>query len=183
MLGSCRLCQTPNAQLRNSHYLPKAIYRQLRDRSVAKPDPWVIIGNSSYQTSKQMTAYLLCDACEGALSANGEDWGLKRFQRLDGTFELASILSAQLPVTASADNPTKVYTAGTVPTLDPDAMAYFAASVFWRGSIYPWNYDGSIPVPLGRYGEEFRQYLRGEQDFPTHALLNLLHFSSFRSQC
>lgn len=173
MLGTCRLCQATNVKLRDSHYVPKAVYRQLRDPGAAKPDPWTITSKASFQTSKQMTAHLLCDGCEGALSANGEDWVLRRFQRLDGTFELASILSAQLPVAASNDNPTKVYTAGTVPDLDAAAMAYFAASVFWRGSLHPWNDDGSIPVALGRYGEEFRRYLRGEQAFPTHAVLIL----------
>lgn len=172
MLGGCRLCLAQGVALRANHYVPKAVYRQLRDTSSKRPDPWVISGQASFQTSKQLTAHLLCDGCEGALSANGEDWVLKRFRRLDCSFELAWILCAQKPVAASADNPTKVYTAASIPGMNAAALAYFAASVFWRGAIHPWNDDGTIPVPLGkRYSDEFRRYLRGERPFPENAAL------------
>jgi hypothetical protein len=50
-------------------------------------------------------------------------------------------------------------------------LSYFAASMFWRASVYPWNEDGSIPVPLGPFREPFRQYLMGLAHFPQHCVL------------
>ena len=50
--------------------------------------------------------------------------------------------------------------------IDVSALSYFAASIFWRGSIHPWNEDGSCPVKLGPFEEPFRKYLMGLTGFP-----------------
>jgi hypothetical protein len=58
-----------------------------------------------------------------------------------------------------------------IPEINIGALSYFAASIFWRGSIHPWNDDGSIAVHLGTSAEEFRQYLMGERTFPRECYL------------
>jgi hypothetical protein len=58
-----------------------------------------------------------------------------------------------------------------IPEIDVSALAYFAASIFWRGSIHPWNDDGTVPVSLGPYQEQFRRYLMGLDAFPKDCAL------------
>jgi hypothetical protein len=60
-------------------------------------------------------------------------------------------LASRTPDVASVTNVTKIYFASKVPEIDVYALAYFAASIFWRGSIHPWNDDGSVPVDLGPF--------------------------------
>jgi hypothetical protein len=157
--GQCRLCLKPGVELQKSHYIPAAVYKVLREGDKTNPNPWVITKDGSVQTSKQKTAYLLCSKCENLLSKNGENWVLKHYLRADGRFPLAEILSSRAPYMATRGNPTKVFAAAVIPEIDVSALAYFGASIFWRGSIYEWNTDGSIPVRLGRFQEQFRGYL------------------------
>ncbi len=71
----------------------------------------------------------------------------------------------------SAGNPSKIYYASSIPGVRVSDIAYFAASIYWRGSLYPWNEDGSTPVELGPFQEEFRQFLLGKAGFPEHSCL------------
>ena len=43
--------------------------------------------------------------------------------------------------------------------------------MFWRGSIYPWNQDKTVPVRLGVFQDFFRTYLLGAADFPKDCCL------------
>jgi hypothetical protein len=63
--------------------------------------------------------------------------------------------------------PTRLYYAVGIPEINIEALTYFAASIFWRGAVHPWNSDGTVPVSLGPFFEdELRQYLVGFQSFP-----------------
>lgn len=171
MIGQCKLCLQDALKLQNSHYFPAGIYKILRDEGQKNPNPWELTNKTVVQTSRQMTAPLLCSDCEQRLSRNGENWVLRHCLGRDGTFPLASILSSITPDEFSGSSTTRFYYTSTIPEIDASAMAYFAASVFWRGSIYPWNKDGSIPVQLGPFQEQFRQYLMGFKTFPTDSAL------------
>ena len=173
MIGTCKLCLIPGLELRGSHYIPKAVYRQLRDVTSSNPNPWSIDKATSVQTSRQLIAPLLCETCEGRFSKFGEDWVLRHFLKADGGFRLASILAVHKPTVYADGNATRVYLAGDIPEIDVASLTYFAASMFWRGSIHPWNDDGSVPVPLGPYAEPFRRYLQGDQEFPEDVALLL----------
>jgi hypothetical protein len=170
-VGRCKLCRRNGFPLRESHYLPKGIYRLLRDDGAKNPNPWLLTDKTSVQTSRQMTASLLCDDCEQRLSDMGENWVLARCLRKDGAFPLAATLRSREPDVSGPQTPTKVYYAAGIPEIDVAALAYFAASIFWRGSIHSWNTDGSIPVRLGPFSEAFRRYLMGISPFPTHCAL------------
>jgi hypothetical protein len=169
--GQCRLCLRNNVVLRDSHFLSKGIYKILRDPTAKIPDPFHITPSTSLQTSKQLKHHLLCETCECRLNGNGETWVLGKCLHRDGTFPLAHMLSRTNPDLAAAGNPTKLYYANRIPSISVSSLAYFGASIFWRGSIHPWNEDGSFPVILGPFQERFRRYLVGEESFPTDACL------------
>jgi hypothetical protein len=166
MKGQCKLCLKEDVELQVSHFLPKGIYRILRDANEKNPNPWIITNNSAVQTSWQMTAYLLCRSCEQRLSKNGECWVLRHCLRNDGKFILASILANKRPDISENTTETRIYFAAQIPEIDVAALSYFAASIFWRGSIYPWNEDRSARVKLGPFGEQFREYLMEQGAFP-----------------
>jgi hypothetical protein len=170
-MEQCKLCLQSVATLRDSHFLSAGIYRILRDDNEKNPNPWVLSGKGAVQISRQMKAHLLCADCEQRFSKFGERWVLKHCLRKDGTFLLKSTLSARTPDISSPPNPTKIYYASGIPDINIEALSYFAASIFWRGSIYPWNDDGSIPVNLGPFQEQFRTYLMGQAAFPKDASL------------
>ena len=172
-IGTCKLCLTSNASLQGSHYIPKGVYRQLREGGAGNPNPWLITKDRSVQSSKQLKANLFCDVCEALLSRHGEDWVLKHFLKANGEFKLQSILERHPPSFFSDNDSTRVYRAAQIPEIDVAALSYFAASIFWRGSIHGWNGDGSLPVPLGPYGEPLRRYLRTEESFPENMALLL----------
>jgi len=78
------------------------------------------------------------------------------------------------PQLASRQSPTKLYYAFKIPEINISALAYFAASMFWRGSINRWNDDGSISVSLGPFQEQLRQYLMGLLAFPQDCSLSVV---------
>jgi hypothetical protein len=120
-----------------------------------------------------MTAPLLCDECEQRFSTYGENWVLRNCLRQNGSFRLASILESRTPDLTAPETTTKIHYAVNIPEIDLTALAYFAASIFWRGSVYPWS-DSNYPVRLGPFEESFRKYLLGDAGFPPDAALWVL---------
>jgi hypothetical protein len=145
--------------LKDSHFLPAGIHKRLRDKNEKNPNPWVVSKKTAVQSSRQKTAHLLCFDCEQRFSKYGENWVLGHCLQQDGSFPLASILASKTPDVSSNNNPTRIYYASKIPEISISALAYFAASMFWRGSVCAWDEDGSIPVRLGPFQEQFRQYL------------------------
>lgn len=173
MLGTCKLCLRDGVELRDSHFVPAGVYRILREESSKNPHPWLLTQSTSFQTSQQMTAPLLCDECEQRFSTYGENWVLRNCLRQNGSFRLASILESRTPDLTAPETTTKIHYAVNIPEIDLTALAYFAASIFWRGSVYPWS-DGNYPVRLGPFEESFRKYLLGDAGFPPDAALWVL---------
>jgi hypothetical protein len=63
----------------------------------------------------------------------------------------------------------KIYSAKSNPQIDSGALAFFAASVFWRAAVHHWRYLRLAPISrivLGPYQEQLRKFLLGEQRFP-----------------
>ena len=91
--------------------------------------------------------------------------------RADGSFKLADLLNEKAVFIEDVRNNWKMFRSEDLPEVNVLALVYFAASMFWRMSVYPWNDDGTYPVKLGKYEEQFRQYLLGERAFPNNAYL------------
>jgi hypothetical protein len=66
------------------------------------------------------------------------------------------------------------YEAALIPEVNAAAITHFAIGIFWKASIYGWNTDGSIPVNLVGYDDQFRHFLLGEVEFPTDAVLAVM---------
>ncbi len=171
--GTCPMCLTLDVRLQYSHFLPQAIYKSLRAPSTnANPNPVSMTRYEVKQTSSQRRAYLFCSQCEGRLSRNGENWVLRNALKNDGTFKLRSVLEryrCQLDHSRTA----AIYYAAKIPEVDISALTYFATSMFWRGSVYPWNASRTRPVPLGPYEEPLRRFLIGEANFPEDVMLSV----------
>ena len=171
MLGKCKLCLREGVELKNSHYISAAVYRALRDEVPGKnPNPFHLSQGHSIQSSNQDRAHLLCAECELRFSKGGENWFFRHSMKKDGRFKLLDMLKAGQASVLDGATPI-LYEADKFPAINVDALVYFATSVFWRGSIHGWNDDGSVPVNLHGYADQFRRYLLGERRFPKHAVL------------
>src|SRR6185312_3596605 len=166
-IGKCRLCLRDGVRLQDSHFIPAGLYRVLRDDKAKNPHPWLLTPNYAVQSSRQIKAHLLCEGCEQKFS--GERWVLANCIRRDGSFPLESLLRSKTPVASSPR--TRVYYAAQVPEINTRAIAYFAVSMFWRGSIHHWKDDGSVPYDLGPFQEQFRAYLDNSAGFPRDCAL------------
>jgi len=174
MTEICKLC-LQHTSLKKSHFLPAGVYKRLRDKNEKNPNPWMLSKKTAVQTSRQKTSYLLCSDCEQRFSKNGEHWVLAHCLQEDGSFPLASILASRVPDIFSPEkSPTKIYYASNIPEINISELAYFAASIFWRGAVYPWNDDGSVPVKLGPFTEQFRKYLLSLKAFPEDCSLTVV---------
>jgi hypothetical protein len=168
-VGTCKLCLTKNVELQDSHLLPKAGFRRLREPGSAP----VVIKNVMMKKDEQVHDYLFCAACEDRFNRNGEAWVLRNSYCIGNRFLLNDALSAA-PVEYQ-DEQSTIYTATGLPSVDISKLVYFAASVFWRASVHEWRAGKDLlkVVRLGqRFDEEFRTYLLGGP-FPNKATLHL----------
>ncbi len=162
--GRCRLCLKAK-DLQNSHFIPQAFYRIV---SRGANEQIEVTASTHISTSRQLTAHLLCDACEQRFHTLGEDWVLRNCWRSDGEFRLNATLRASTPLASNGS--WAAYAA--VPGVDRERLAFFAASVFWRSTLRGWsrvteeeNHD------LGPYAEALRLFLLGDQSFPEGIVL------------
>jgi hypothetical protein len=177
-LGQCKLCLRDPIELRRSHLLPAGVFRLVYSRptsSNSNPNPWVLSPNRSpFQTSKQSWAHLLCGDCEHLFNRRGETWVLRNCLQRDGSFPLLTALNRRMPLAADpAKTTTRIYSAAEIPEVNIDAITYFATSMFWRASVYPWTSEGTVPVKLGKYGDQFRMYLLDLGPFPENTRLHV----------
>jgi hypothetical protein len=167
--GLCKLCKETK-ELRDSHFLPKAMYKYLRGSANKNPNPVIVARTVTSATSTQVRDYAFCADCEDRLNKNGEKWVLG--QVWNGTrFPLYERI--QLAVHRHTLSESRTYSANDV-GIDTDKLGYFLLSVLWRAAIHEW------PAPFGgrtdlvnlRGTEEgIRQYLRGKSVFPQNVAI------------
>lgn len=174
MIGRCRLCLTDGVDLQRSHMIPAAVYRILRDDGrAANPNPVVITPEGRVQSSKQQRAHLLCRSCEALLSREGEDWVFRHGMKNDESFPLADLLRKSQPSVGTLADHTRLYESVLIPEINAAAITHFAIGIFWKASIYGWNTDGTIPVHLAGYDDEFRHFVLRKAEFPQNAVLTV----------
>jgi hypothetical protein len=135
MRGICKLC-LQTRELRDSHLLPKALYRMSRWEGEKNPNPLLLSAEGAVQTSLQVKDYVLCSECEQRFNREGERYAMSQVQR-GGKFPLLAALSAVSPSKASGGF--AWYHRSVTPGIDRETLAYFALSVFWRASVHVWH--------------------------------------------
>jgi hypothetical protein len=167
-IGRCALCKGDGVELQKSHLVPAGAFRRLRDDN---RHPALITRGKMIETARQTWAHLLCRSCEQRLATRGEAWVLANGLQSDRvTFPLLQHLMATKAATAE---PTLgIFQPQISGQYDPSAIAYFAASMFWRASAHSWGQPDLYPIRLGsKYGEQLRLFLMDHGPFPERALL------------
>jgi hypothetical protein len=165
----CRLCKEERP-LKSSHIESAGIFFRLREPSLPNPNPVLVTRTKMIQTSAQIQVPLLCDPCEQCFNERGEKWVLSKCRQSPSSFPLAETLSLCQPIASTDD--TAIYRADDCIDVDVNQLIYFAASIFWRASVYRPPFDRrENPVRLGPYEEEFRRFLRDLDAFPRKSAL------------
>jgi hypothetical protein len=182
-LGKCKLC-LHMADLQNSHLMPASLYKKSRIPGAINPNPTLITGKGSKQTSRQIRNFVLCRNCEQLFSKNGENYVMTQvFDGKSKKFPLLETLRATAPTWGGPEF--VGYELGATPDIDREKLGYFALSVFWRASVHIWRERGEEPVTLdlGKvYNESFRQYLLGQAGFPADVVLLVVACTDALSQ-
>lgn len=179
-LETCGLC-LQKKELQNSHLLPAALYKQLREPSAGSdPNPVIVMRHGKFPSSKQISSPFLCADCELRFSAHGENYVVTQCAERNGSFKLRELLQGASPLFADDMDQIAIYDVQQLLNTKVDHFLYFTASVFWRASSHRWKMGGAQidQISLGaRYQEEFRSYLLGQTDFPQNARV-WIHVSS-----
>jgi hypothetical protein len=169
-IGTCKLCGTVG-ELRESHYMPKSAYKLIKRAN--KNAPVVLKKTVAIQKDEQIKDYVLCQSCEQRFSENGEKWVMQFCHRDGEGFKLKELIEASKPLLQDSHK-LRVYSAANIAEIDIEKLAYFAASILWRGSAHKWKSgrDQLNGLDLGtKYEEELRRYLLGQTTFPRNAVL------------
>jgi hypothetical protein len=158
-----------NKDLRASHFMPAAIFAQLRTPAAKNPHPVLMTSDVSLISARQIKDYVLCGDCEQLFSRKGESWVLANMYRPTG-FKLQDSLIGAWPVHAEPN--IAVYAGNSIPGIDMDALVYFAMSIFWRAAVHQWRIGSgnSEPLKLGSAQEGIRKFLLGGP-FPADAVV------------
>ncbi|MBB1307466.1 hypothetical protein WNY79_03315 [Pseudoalteromonas sp. AS84] len=171
MNGLCALCRK-SAKLKDSHFMPKAIYRSISKGFPEHGQNIVLINGSDKSaayTDKQAKKHLLCESCELKFSKNGEEKVISFMARPNG-FKLATKIKKFKALSHVQDE--RWY----FPSNDKIALnfMYFAVSIAWRLSVTDWSGYG-IPDTKNSIREEsmvaFSDYLLGNTEFPANTYL------------
>src|SRR5215468_10004854 len=95
--GQCGLCRK-TGELQDSHCLPKALYKLLRDPTRQNPNPVVVRPATTVTSSRQVSSYFLCKSCEGRFSSNGESIVLAECARSKTEFKLRERMLKTIPL-------------------------------------------------------------------------------------
>ena len=166
--GICALCGTLG-KLHDSHFLPKSVYRLMRESNNGNNSPVLMSRRVSIQSDYQMKQPLLCSACERRFSEKGESYVIPLLKK-GNRFPLLEGLKLALPI----------YNTGTSAAfvcpsvgLDGNKIGYFGLSILWRAAVRPWRtFDhGTTSVTLdATHLESVRHYLAGEAAFPDESV-------------
>jgi hypothetical protein len=157
--------------LLDSHFLPKALYKLMRDPGDKHPQPILISGLVSLQTNYQMKQPLLCAECEDRFSKNGESYVIPKLYSVEGFPLLDRLRLAHFPI-----NNTPRLLAFSCPSVgfDGEKIAYYGLSILWRAAVRTWRlFDGgttSVVIDPGHV-EGVRRYLLGETRLPTNLIV------------
>jgi hypothetical protein len=176
--GTCRLC-VREGELRNSHFMPAALYPKNRDFEYGK-------GGKRILSPDQITAPLFCIDCEQRLNRNGENEVLRWLapKAKVGTSPLQKALREKTPLFVEPPPSGACHFASQL-GIDAEKFAYFGLTLVWRAAAHRWPMPGgtlSTQLDLGEHYEPLRRYLLGETGYPEHAHVMLTMCTDPKSQ-
>jgi hypothetical protein len=175
VMGLCALCGPDNGEtrvLRQSHFLPKAVYRYL---NVSKAEDTKLLlrtpkKNRVFSMGKQITQALLCDTCEGLMSAKGEDYYSKMMLRIDVKNELPSpayriLFQSLMPLWKAPGNgygPNLILSIGSnsLRVIESRQLYHFVIGMFWKATFDDWEHCSVMPLEASLI-EDMRKFLLG----------------------
>jgi len=165
-VGICAMC-LEEKKLCMSHLLSKKIYPLCRTDQF---EPVAVNTKVMRPTVKQTKAYLLCEACEGNLSKNGERITVPLLSRFGGPFPLYERLIKLKPIQVTESM--SVYAVADNPEIDVSKLIHFGMGIFWKASVHSFGSGSdSHRIDLGEDSEALRLFLRGEAPLPNHIAL------------
>jgi hypothetical protein len=168
MKGTCKLCLTADAELRDSHFTPKSTYGLFHDGT---NEPVRFVEKSLFPSSKQVKDYVFCGDCEQLFNREGENWFCPLLPTVGGPFPLRERVMKG-PV-LYRDETTAVFQAANNPEVDTAKLTHFALGMFYKAAVHSWKKDAAEPHMLMEPEnlEAIRQYLLGQSDLPKRMAL------------
>jgi hypothetical protein len=164
--GVCKLC-LEEKMLCDSHLAPAGLYKYCRAKELG---PVKLTAEEISVASEEVSTYLLCEECEGRLNRDGENWLLPKLATIDQKFPFYDILMEIRPDTV--EDGVAAFACSRNPKIGFRKLTNFALGVFWKASVHSWRTNKSGPmIQLGKYREDFRQFLVGKGKFPKQATL------------
>jgi hypothetical protein len=175
VMGLCALCGPGDEEtraLRQSHFLPKSVYRYL-NRSKAENTKLLLRTskkNKVFSMGKQIAKALLCDKCEGLMSSGGEDYYSKMMLRVDVKNELPppayKILIESLrslwKTPGKGYGPNMIVTLGSnsLRAIDSRQLYHFVIGMLWKATFDDWEHCSAMPLEPSLI-EDMRKFLLG----------------------
>jgi hypothetical protein len=166
--GECGLCGNVG-DLRESHLMPAAVYKLIRDPIY--PNPVIVSQKSSFSGAHQVAAHFLDEDCEQRF-ARHEGYVVPQCVQVDGGFKLRELLQTASPSYVYSDS--KAYDVQSLLGEKIEHYLYFAASIIWRASARQWKNKNEeiVKISLGSmYDQQFRLYLLDRGTFPKNSRL------------
>lgn len=162
-VGTCRLCQSKDVELRNSHILPRWAYKRIRSNAyTGNPNPVRVTAEKAFQTSKQITEYMLCHSCEQRIG-NTENYVASLAYTTEGN--LGKLIQRILPQDFNQNS--SVPSSVSLKQLSTDKIIFFASSIVWKACVM--KYKGIHKPSLGKkYEAAIREYLNGKKSLPKN---------------
>jgi hypothetical protein len=122
-------------------------------------------------TDRQVKDYVFCRSCESRFDEGGEDYVMRLINR-ENEFRLLKMI--QVTGRSGRSGEFTVYRADDI-GLDTRALAYFALSVLWRGSVHQWPLEGTLLslLDLGNHQERIRGFLLGQEPLPENLCVKI----------
>jgi hypothetical protein len=177
VLGLCALCGPDSGEqkvLRISHHLTKSTYRYF-NRSKAEGTKLLLLSQESekvFSLGKQIVQDLLCDECEGLMSAEGEDYFSTAVLKIDEKNKLPSpvyrILQQSLVPAWNRLAPRAIYGPNLIlsvgsnflPAIKSHQLYHYAVGFFWKATFKGWPQCPPLPLDPALI-EQMRKFLRG----------------------
>ena len=166
--GECKLCLKIRI-LQDSHYMPRAMYKVLRDSKRKNPNPIFITNAKTATTSRQITDYVLCAECEQRFGKR-ESYVVSLIGK-GNRFPLRDRMDLIEPLKKHSES--TEYSGHTL-GVDTEKLGYFALSMIWRGAVHEWfdPFGNKAQIlSLARMEEEIRQHLLDQSPFPNNAVV------------